>query len=269
MTFSSIDHGVRLDVAGSVATVTIDRPDKRNALGLAAWRALPELIRAAEQDRTARVIVVRGAAGHFGAGNDIAEFGALQGDPGAAGAFGAAMAEAMRSIEDAGTPVVMAIEGMCYGASVALALAGDLRIAADNAVFAITPAKLGALYLRSDLHRLSAAVGNGQAKRLIFSAEAIGADEALRIGLVDEAIAQDRFETRLQQLIAAIVGGSPFTIRRTKQMLRDVGSGPAPVETRESLAAFVEATQGADFAEGIAAFGAKRSPQFGGSPRSS
>ena len=71
------------------------------------------------------------------------------------------MASAMQAVETASKPVLMAIEGVCYGAAVVLALAGDLRIASDDVVFAITPAKLGALYRRSDLHRLAAAAGMG------------------------------------------------------------------------------------------------------------
>ena len=172
----------------------------------------------------------------------------------------------MQAVEAASKPVLMAIEGVCYGAAVALALAGDLRIASTSAVFAITPAKLGAVYLRSDLHRLVAAVGVGRSKKLIYSAEAIGAAQARRIGLVDEVIAEARFEADLQRLIEAIVAGSTLTLRRTKEMLRELGHGAAPAETRATLASFVEATQGEDFREGVAAFLSKRTPRFRRSP---
>ena len=144
-----------------MATIVIDRQRRRNSLRLATWQRLPALITEAEGDPTVALIVIRGAGGQFGAGNDINEFSALHGDPVAAEAFGAAMAAAMQAIEAAAKPVIMAIEGVCYGAAVALALAGDLRIAADSASFAITPAKLGALYLASDLHRLVTAIGVG------------------------------------------------------------------------------------------------------------
>lgn len=253
---------VVLEIAGPVATLLIDRPAKRNAMSLAMWQALPALIEQAEVDGAVRLIVMRGAHGHFGAGNDIAGFGALRGDPRAAEVFGRAMATAMMAVETASKPVVMAIEGDCYGAMVALALAGDLRIAAHDARFAITPAKLGALYLRSDLHRLVGAVGQGRARKLIYSAEPIGAGRAEQIGLVDEVVGSDRFEAELARLCDVIAQGSPFTLRRTKRMLGTVACGPTPPETDESLAEFVAATQGPDFAEGIAAFLAKRAPRF-------
>ncbi len=180
------DEGVTLRILAPVATVVLHRPSSRNALDLASWRAIPSLIAAADREAGIRVILIRGAAGDFSSGNDIGEFGALPGRPEAAKAFGTAMASAMQSIERASKPVVVAIRGGCYGAAVALALAGDLRVAADDATFAITPAKLGAVYLRSDLHRLVNAVGVGQCKRLIYSAKAVGAAEAGLMGLVDQ-----------------------------------------------------------------------------------
>ena len=251
-----------LEVRGPVATVRLDRPDTRNALGLDGWRSLERLIAETEADPTIRVVILRGAGGHFSAGNDISEFGALRDDPSAAEAFGAAMASAMLCIEEASKPMIVAIEGACYGAAIALALSGDIRLASDSAAFAITPAKLGALYLQSDLHRLVASVGVGQAKRLIYSAEAINADEAVRIGLVERICAAGTFEAELETLVAGLLRGSAFTLTRTKAMLRATGHGPTPGETRETLAAFVEATQGPDFREGFSAFLGKRSPKF-------
>ena len=259
-------EGISLRVDGAVATIVFDRQSSRNAMRLTTWRTIPSLIAAAEGDPAVGLILVRGAGRHFGAGNDITEFGALRGNPAAAEDFGGAMAAAMQAVEEASKPVIMAIEGVCYGAAVALTLAGDLRIAAENAIFSITPAKLGALYLRSDLDRLVAAIGVGQSKKLIYSAEPIRAAEALRIGLVDALIPEDRFEPDLRHMIEAVLAGSPFTLRRTKEMLRELGHGQAPRETSESLAPFVEATQGADFGEGVSAFLAKRTPRFGRRP---
>jgi enoyl-CoA hydratase/carnithine racemase len=253
-------EGVSLLMGGAIATIVLDQKQTLNALQLRTWLALPALLAAAERDAAVRLIVLRGARGNFGTGNDIAEFGAVHGDPAAARAFGSAMAEAMRAVEAASKPVIVAIEGLCYGGSVALALAGDLRIAASNATLAITPARLGALYLRSDLHRLVAAIGPGQSRRMIYSAQPISAARAHEIGLVDEVIAADHFESELKLRTDAILDGSSSTLRLSKDLLRMVN--PTPAETNESLAVFVEATQGKDFQEGVKAFLAKRSPQF-------
>ncbi len=257
----AVENGPSLHVAGPVATVTLRQPRKRNALGLQDWQAIPPMIATAERHEAVRVVVVRGHGGHFGAGNDIAELAALS--AGEALPFAEAMAEAAFAIEAATKPVVMAIEGVCYGGSVALALAGDIRVASSTAVFAITPARLGLIYLRSDLQRLTAAIGPGASKRLLFTGDAIDAARAEAIGLVDEVFAADRFEPSLQRLAASIAEGSPFTLRRTKEMLRGLAHGRADPETTASLGLFAEATQGADFREGHAAFTGKRQPRFG------
>ena len=254
--------GVYVSISGPVATIVFDQKGRRNALRLKTWLALPRLIAEAEQRPDVELLVLRGAHGVFGSGNDIVEFGAVRGDPGAAKTFGAAMAKAMQAVEAASKPVLVAIEGVCYGASVALALAGDLRVAATNATFAVTPAKLGVIYLRSDLHRLVAAVGTGPSKLLIYSAEPVSAARAQQIGLVDEVLSAETFETELSRLIKTILSGSQFTLRQTKNMMRRLGGAPTPEETDESLALFVEATQGVDFKEGVEAFVEKRSPRF-------
>ena len=262
MTASHGTTGASLTFEGGVATILFDRPNARNAMLGRTWSALSELIAEAEAVTRVAVIVMRGAGGHFGAGNDIAEFGGLRGDPEGARAFGKAMADAMLAVEGATKPVVAAIEGSCFGASVALALAADLRVATEDARFAITPAKLGALYLRSDLHRLVAAIGQGQARRMMFTAQTLSAAEALAIGLVDQLVPSTRFAEELDLLVQAVVCGSPFTLHHSKRMLGDAGHGQSSAEDDESLGWFVKALQGADFAEGYAAFMAKRAPVF-------
>ena len=181
-----------LQVAGPTATLTLRQPRNRNPFGLQDWQALPAMIAAAERDGTVRVVVVRGHGGHFGSGNDIAELASLS--PARAHLFAKARADAAFATEATTKPVVMAIEGVCYGGSVALALAGDIRVASGNAVFAITPAKLGLVYLRGDLQRLIAAIGLSASKRLLYAGDAIDAARANAIGLIDEVFSARSFQ---------------------------------------------------------------------------
>jgi enoyl-CoA hydratase/carnithine racemase len=253
---------VVLEIHGAVATITIERPAKINALRLATWQALRALIGIADRNPAVGLIVVRGAGGHFSAGNDISVLSTFPGRLADAQAFGAAWAEAIAAIEDASRPVIMAIQGVCYGSALAMSLGGDVRIASANAVFSIPVAKLGALYLRSDLQRLVATVGMGQSKKLLYTSETFGAEQALRIGLVDEVFAEACFEAELQRLVETMLTRSAFTLRRSKQMLRGLGHAGSWRETRESLAAFAEATQSEDFTEGISAFLSRRTARF-------
>lgn len=254
--------GVTLTSAPGLATIQLDRPQARNAMLLRGWQTLPDLIARADEDPQVAVIVLRGVGGHFGAGNDIAELRQLCADRTGAMNYGSAMASAMRAVDRATKPVIAAIEGVCYGAAVALALAADIRLATDRAQFAIPPAKLGALYLRSDLCRLVAAIGQGRARHMIYTAQPVDAAQAEAWGLVDRVVPVATFAAELATMVKAIASGSQNTVQHSKRMFRGIGEGDMPAETEETLGWFADAMQGADFAEGVSAFLARRSPQF-------
>lgn len=258
------DHptGLALTVAAGLATILLDRPRARNAMLLRGWLALPDLIARADADPQVAVIALRGAGDHFGAGNDIAELVHLCGDRAGAADYGRAMAAAMSAVDRATKPVIAAIDGFCYGAAVALALAADIRLATDRAQFAIPPAKLGALYLRSDLCRLVAAIGQGRARHMIYTAQPVDAARAEAWGLVDLVVPVGQFAAELATTAGAMASGSQYTVQHSKLMFRGVGQGGAQVETEESLGWFAEAMQGSDFAEGVSAFMARRAPVF-------
>lgn len=259
---ADVTPDVTLAVQDAVATITIARPSKINAIRLSTWQALRALVLEADSDPAVALIVVRGAGRHFSAGNDIAVLSTLPGNAADALVFGTAWAEATQAIEDAGKPVLMAIEGVCYGSALAMSLAGDVRIASSNAVFSIPVGKLGALYLRSDVQRLVATVGMGASKKLMYTSDSIDAAQALRIGLVDEVFPEERYEAELQRLIASMRARSPFTLLRSKAMLREADGSAVPRDNGESLAAFAEATQHPDFIEGISAFLEHRRARF-------
>jgi enoyl-CoA hydratase/carnithine racemase len=194
----------RLIHDGEVARLILDRPAARNAIPAAGWRELERLIATVE----GRLLVVSGRGGAFCAGADLGDLPALR---------RAEMRAALDALRDLAMPTVARIDGACYGAGVALAMACDLRVAGAGARFAITPAKIGISYPQEDVHRLVALVGPGQAARLLFTAEAIDGAEALRIGLADLAdldeaaiLANDSESlATLKRAIALAAGGVP------------------------------------------------------------
>jgi len=193
--------GLILD--GGIARLTLDRPEARNAIPAAGWADLQDRIgEAARSD--ARVLLLTGAGGAFCAGADLGDFPALQRDEVARTAFRCSMRGAIDALHDLAIPTVAAVEGPCYGAGVALAIACDLRIARPGARFAITPAKIGIAYPQEDIHRLVGLIGPGQAARLLFTAEAIDAEEAAAIGLVERVEPQGGAET-----VAAAIAAHP------------------------------------------------------------
>ncbi len=254
---SSFDSQVLLSLDGPSATITIERAAKRNALSEAVWKQLPVAIGEACATAKTRVIILRGAGGNFAAGADIAEFDRLFADRSAALGYLETMVAATDAIAGAPLPVIAAIDGLCIGAGVAVALACDVRIADAAATFAVTPAKLGLIYSLTDTRRLMAAVGPSRARDLLFTASSIDAAQALSIGLIDMIGGPEAVAAKA----AAIAAQSPWTHMHTKHILRAIEAGTT-TETAQTRSWFANASQTSDFQEGLAAFRDRRPPAF-------
>ncbi len=252
----------RLDFEGPVCTIRLDRADKRNALNIATWRSIPELIGKAVAHRPTRVILIRGADGHFAAGADIAEFDTVFVDRAATLSYLAEMAAATTSVEASPVPVIAVIEGLCIGAGVALAAACDLRLASSNAQFAITPAKLGLIYSRLDTRRVIDLIGASAAKDLLLTGRTIDAGIARSIGLVDEVVDPQQLDLAAGEKARMIVATSPWTHRHSKMIVASIMNGHRD-DDDQTRGWFADAPEGADYREGVAAYRARRTPSFG------
>ncbi len=168
-----------------MATLTIDRPAKRNAMSFEMWAAVPDIVARVATDDRVRVLVVTGTD-HFCAGADISEFANLRADAAGAQRYGEVIYAASNALLELAKPTIAAITGFCIGGGCELALACDIRIAADDTQFAITPAKLGIVFNLTSTKMLTDAVGASWAKQILYSADILDAATALRIGLVNE-----------------------------------------------------------------------------------
>ncbi len=248
---------------GAIARLTIDRADKRNAFTHAMWATLVEHLDriTAEAEQGLRVLLLHAAAtGPFSAGADIGEFARHAADPAWRAQNQQAIASAQTKLARLPLPVIAAIDGDCVGGGCGLALACDLRVASPRARFGITPAKLGLAYSLHDTKLLVDLVGPAQAKRILFTAELLSADEALRIGLV-EVMAGDPL-TEAETLAAKMASVSGHSIRHSKAMIRRILDGQAD-DDADTRRLFGDAFDGPDFHEGVAAFLDKRPPRFG------
>jgi enoyl-CoA hydratase/carnithine racemase len=252
--------GLTLELGGAVATLTIDRPAKRNAMSFAMWSALPALLGRVEADDTARALVVRGTE-HFSAGADISEFATLRADADGARRYSAAVHDGERSIADLGKPTIAAVTGVCVGGGCEIALACDIRIAAEDARFGITPAKLGIVYHQTSTKQLVDVVGPAWASQILFSAELLDAATALRIGLVNELHPAADVVGRATGLAAAIASRAQVSVRGSKAIIGRIRDGRHE-EDDEVLAWYEASVTSADYAEGVQAFLAKRPPRF-------
>ena len=190
---------VTLESTGTVAVLTIDRPEKRNAMSFDMWSALPSLLDKVAGDDSVRALVIQGTD-HFSAGADISEFTSLRADPAGAKRYSEAVHNGERAIATLEKPTIAAIKGVCVGGGCEIALACDLRIASNDARFGITPAKLGIVYNATSTKRLVEAVGPAWASQILFTADLVDAATALRIGLVNELHAPDDVVPRALKL---------------------------------------------------------------------
>jgi enoyl-CoA hydratase/carnithine racemase len=249
---------LRLDISDRVARLTIDRPEKKNAITQAMWKMVPQLVQQAAG--SARILLLQGvASGVFSAGADIAEFSTGSSDPAWRSDNQAAIRVGMTALAEAPIPTVALIEGDCVGGGCGLALCCDIRVAGPSARLGITPSKLGLVYSLEDTRRLVEAVGPSQAKRLLFTGELVTAEEAARIGLV--TMLDHNPAAVVDTLVADILATSGHSQREAKTMVRRVLQGQQR-DDNETLALFEQAFSGPDFKEGTAAFLERRQARF-------
>lgn len=250
--------GVAVTIDGAVGTITLDRAAKRNAMSYEMWVALEAACGQLAADAAVRVVVLRGAGEHFCAGADIADLLAPR-NAGEATFMDTNMA-AENALAALAKPTIAVIQGDCIGGGCALAIDCDFRLAVDESRFGITPAKLGIVYPTSSLERVVALLGPA-AKRLLFTGDLIGATEAHRIGLVDELLAADAIETRLDELCTTLSQRSLLTQAATKEMIAAV-TEHGVVSRELALRWADEVTTSGEMAEGVAAFQQRRAPKF-------
>ncbi|MGN6517348.1 MAG: enoyl-CoA hydratase/isomerase family protein [Rhizomicrobium sp.] len=256
----SSETSILFACADDVATITLNRPEKRNALNEAMWKDLAQAVRRADAMAEAKILVIRGAGGHFAAGADISEFEIVYATRERSLQYRNAVEDGARAITDASKPVVAMIEGSCIGGGMAIALACDLRLASDTAKCGITPAKLGIVYSFGDTTRLVNAVGASRAKDILFTGRIMDAAEALAAGLVDEVHAPGTLKDAVAAKCALIAANSQWSVRGAKDTVRLILSG-APVP-EDKAGSFSNPAGQADFREGRTAFLEKRPPKF-------
>jgi enoyl-CoA hydratase/carnithine racemase len=257
----------RFSVDDGVATVTLDRPDKLNALTFEAYADLRDLLAELPQRGDVRVLVVRGSGRAFCSGGDVNEIigATLSMPPDQLLAFTRMTGEVIRLMRECPVPIIAAVHGMAAGAGAVLALAADFRVCTPAARFAflftkvgLSGADMGAAYL---LPRL---VGLGHATRLLMLGDTINADEAFRIGLVSELADPETFEEAVTGLARRLAAGPTQAYAQTKALLtreQDM-SLSAAVELEAMTQALL--MKGQDYAEFHAAFTAGRQPRWQG-----
>lgn len=265
VTLPTSDPRIRAEVEGAVGRLVVANPERRNAVALGMWQAIPGAMAALEAHPDVRVIVVRGDGNlAFVSGADISEFATVRKDAESARAYEASNAEAFAAVKHSAKPTIAMIRGFCLGGGMGLAVACDLRVAADDAVFGIPAARLGVGYPPDCIGDVVAAVGPQRAKELYFTARRLTAAEALDIGLLTAVHTGEALDNEVWDLASTIANNAPLTIRAAKAAIEAVVAGTLPAR-RDELVALTDACfASADFAEGRTAFLEKREAKFHG-----
>ena len=254
---------VRYELDGSVATITLARPEKLNAMDRRTFQELEQAAVAAAADPEVRAVVVTGEGRAFSSGLDVAEFGG-RADLDEAEQVVAELQRAISALERMPKPVVAAVNGLAVGGGLQLAIACDLRIASEEAEFASMEMRWAIVPDLGGTERLPRLVGLGRAKELILTGRPVRAAEAERIGLVNRVVPAARLATEALELAAGLAAGPTLAIGLAKQALNeaferstDEGMATARRMQRRTFAS-------ADHAEARAAFAERRPPRFRG-----
>jgi enoyl-CoA hydratase/carnithine racemase len=254
---------VRIAQAGPIARLVIDRPEKRNAISLATAAALAAAVARVEGDPETRAIVLTGAGDRaFASGADLEELPAAIDTPEKAAAYDAQVARLYDALQGSRLPVIARIQGAAIGGGCLLALACDVRVAAETATLALPAARVGLMLSAREHALLLESLAPSRAKLLLFSGRRLSAHEGLEWGLVDLVVPAERLDERVDELAQEIAACAPRAVTAAKRMVRAaVRDGEADPVAEHCYRAVYGSE---DLREGLAAAKARRKPVFKG-----
>ena len=255
---------VRIERDGAIARMVFDHAARRNAITVDMWEAIPRVVAELQGDPGVRVVIMRGAGSEaFVSGADISEFERTRtGDAGRD--YDAMTARAFAALQGLEKPLLACIHGFCIGGGAAIALTADLRYAAEDARFAVPPARLGLGYHTAGIRALIRVVGFSETADLLFTARRVGAEEARHIGLVNQVFAKDLLDEAVDETAHTIADNAPLTIRSAKMTLQELAKLENDQDLDRIRSSIERCYQSEDFKEGVQAFLQKRKPDFRG-----
>lgn len=250
---------------GPIGWLIFNNPLRRNAVSLDMWEAIPRVLADYEADPDIRVIVVTGAGDQaFVSGADISQFEAERASPEANARYGQVSGAGQNALQRLTKPSIAMIQGYCIGGGLAVALACDLRIAAEGSKFGIPAARLGLGYEFPGVLKLTETVGPAFAKEIFFTARQFDAAEAYEMGLINRVVPSGDLEVTVREMAEAIGHNAPLTVRAAKLAVNEAMKDPARRDLPKVDAAVAACFASDDYKEGRAAFLEKRLARFKG-----
>lgn len=258
-----MNHSILVQHNGPVATVILNKPDKLNAVDSGMWRTLAKVFNALSADDLVRCVILRGAGdGAFSAGADIEEFPHVRSSAAQSRTYSVLTQSALQAIADCRHPTIAMIQGVCVGGGLEISTMCDLRISGMSSRFGIPIKRLGLVVSHEEMRGLSALVGKANTLEILLEGRIFGAEDALRIGLVNRVVADQDVAAEADATARRISEGAPLVARWHKKFLRRLDD-PAPLTPSEADEAH-ECFNTEDFNTGYRAFLDKTRPVFKG-----
>ena len=254
---------VRVSRDGAIATVVIDAPARRNALSVEIALGLQDAMAGLDADPSVRCVVLRGAGGRaFSAGADISEFAAWRANKRRGRIYAGILGAALDAVRACRHPTIALIEGDCVGGGLGVAVMCDLRVCGASSRFGVPVKRLGLVESPDELAPLVAKLGANAMLEILLLGELFGAEDALRLGLVNRAAPDDEAEAAAYRMAASVAEGAPLSARWHKKFIHRL-LDPRPLTDEERDEGY-DCYDTEDFGIGFRAFLAKERPKFTG-----
>ena len=253
------------DKDGAIGWITFNNPARHNAVSMSMWEGLFEIVQDYAGDPDIRVIVVKGAGEKaFVSGADISEFEEKRSSPETTRLYNETGQKATVALKHVNKPTIAMIRGYCVGGGVSIALACDMRIAAEGSSFAVPAAKLGLGYEFEGVRKLVDVVGPAFAREIFYTARQFTGQEALAMGLVNRLVPADWLESYVRDYAGSIAANAPMTVASIKTLVEQVLKDESQRDMKLCQDVVDRCFNSADYVEGRQAFMEKRKPKFVG-----